>query len=190
MKIYTRTGDDGDTGLLGGLRVRKDSPRTEALGSVDELNALLGLARTEGLAADTDRLLQRVQNELFALGAELGTPNPKAESSPSIDGSHVAALEQAIDAAQQALPPLRQFILPGGTRAAATLHLARAVCRRAERRVVHLAGDPAEHGSKHLIAYLNRLGDLLFVLARAANAEAGQGDVPWTLRGILPSGPG
>jgi len=179
LKIYTRTGDQGETGLLGGPRVRKDSPRTEALGEVDELNAWLGLARSERLAADLDRLVVQIQNELFAVGAELGSPDPQAMGTRIIGDRQIQVVEQAIDTLEQKLPALRQFILPGGTKAAAVLNLARAVCRRAERRVVHLAADPAQNISPLLVAYLNRLGDLLFVLARAANAEAGQADVPW-----------
>ena len=165
--------------MLGGPRVRKDSPRTEALGAVDELNAWLGLARSEGLAEGLDRLVQRIQNELFAVGAELGSLEPERMGTRVIGERQIKGLEEAIDAMEQTLKPLRQFILPGGGRAAAVLNLARAVCRRAERRVVHLAGDETQHVSAQLIVYLNRLGDLLFVLGRAANAQAGHDDVVW-----------
>lgn len=177
MKIYTKTGDDGQTGLFGGGRVRKDALRITAFGEVDELNALLGVARAETLPAAIDALLERVQNELFDLGAELATPEPERFTFRKLGPAATLALEQAIDAHEAELEPLKQFILPGGSRAAALLHLARTVCRRAERRVVSLTA--AETVSPELIVYLNRLSDLLFVLARAANRQAGQGDVPW-----------
>ena len=122
MKIYTKTGDDGQTGLFGGPRVAKDDPRIEAYGSVDELNAALGLARCESLPAEIDALLARVQNELFDLGAELATPDPQAHNLATLGPPHIAALEQAIDRHEASLPPLKQFILPGGTRGAASLH--------------------------------------------------------------------
>lgn len=179
MKIYTKKGDEGDTGLLGGERVSKDSPRVEACGTVDELNAALGLARAEPLSEDFDRLLERLQHELFRLGAELATGGSFARSIGMISPDHVEALEQEIDRHEAALAELRQFILPGGTRAAAALHLARTVCRRAERRLVAAIQSQGEDISPTTLIYLNRLGDLLFVLARSANAEAGQSDVPW-----------
>jgi cob(I)alamin adenosyltransferase len=178
MKIYTKTGDSGDTGLFGGPRVPKDDLRIEAYGTVDELNAQLGLARSESLPPDVDALLGRLQNELFVVGAELATPQPHPHV-PRIEAAHVAALEQAIDQAEAQLPPLREFILPGGTRAAALLHVARAVCRRAERRVVRLSRREGENVSPQVVVYLNRLSDLLFVLARQMNAHSGQGDVAW-----------
>lgn len=183
MKIYTKTGDAGDTGLYGGPRVAKDAPRIEAFGTVDELNALLGSARTESMPADVDALIARFQNQLFDLGALLATPKPTASASAAIGPAVIAELEAAIDQFDAQLPPLRQFILPGGTRAAACLHIARTVCRRAERRVVTLSQTPGENIAGDLIVYLNRLGDLLFVLARFTNAAAGQTDVPWTPRG-------
>ncbi len=177
VKIYTKTGDDGSTGLFGGPRVPKDSPRIEAYGAIDELNALLGLARTEPIAAPLDVLLARVQNELFDLGAELATPDPASKGTATLGPAHVATLEAAIDLYEDELEPLRQFILPGGCPAAALLHLARTVCRRAERRMVTMAAtDPVR---RELIVYVNRLSDLLFVLARAANQLAGESDVPW-----------
>ncbi len=179
MKIYTKTGDSGQTGLFGGPRVGKDNPRIEAYGAVDELNAALGLARTEPLPVEIDRLLARVQNELFDLGAELATPNPAAHGTDTLGPSQIAALEQAIDRHEAGLAPLKEFILPGGTRGAALLHVARTICRRAERRLVTLRETPNERISPHLLVYLNRLGDLLFVLARAVNAAAGVPDVPW-----------
>ncbi|HVU87437.1 MAG TPA: cob(I)yrinic acid a,c-diamide adenosyltransferase [Pirellulales bacterium] len=177
MKIYTKTGDTGETGLFGGPRVPKDAPRIEAYGTVDELNAVLGLARAEALPSDIDLLVARIQNELFDLGAELATPDPQAKSMAMLNAGSIAALEQAIDRHEAQLAPLRQFILPGGTRAAALLHLARTVCRRAERRLVTLAAT--EQIGPTLLVYLNRLSDLLFVLARATNQSAGRADVPW-----------
>lgn len=177
MKIYTKTGDDGDTGLFGGPRVRKNHPRIEAYGSVDELNSVLGLLRCEPMTVDLDRLLERVQHELFDLGAELASPDPDKLGTRIIDATHIAALELAIDAAEAALPPLRQFILPGGTRTAALLHVARTVCRRAERACVGLAEVTTVHDRP--LIYLNRLSDLLFVLARRVNLQAGQADIPW-----------
>jgi len=179
MKIYTKTGDAGQTGLFGGPRVAKDDPRIEAYGAVDELNAAIGVARAESLPAEIDSLLARVQNELFDLGAELATPNPAAHGMAVLGPMHFAALEQAIDRFEATLPPLKEFILPGGSRGAAALHLARTICRRAERRLVTLVQNSAEPVSGNLVVYLNRLGDLLFVLTRAANAAAGVADVPW-----------
>jgi cob(I)alamin adenosyltransferase len=177
MKIYTKTGDDGETGLFGGPRVRKDAPRIEAYGTVDELNAVLGLARCESLPAEIEALLTRVQNQLFNLGAELATPQPEKLSIARIGPAEIAALEQAIDQHELALEPLKQFILPGGVRGAALLHLARTVCRRAERCLVTLAD--LEPLSGLLVIYLNRLSDLLFVLARAVNCSQGRPDDPW-----------
>jgi cob(I)alamin adenosyltransferase len=177
MKIYTRTGDEGDTGLFGGPRVRKDAPRIEAYGTVDELNAALGLARAANQPPEVDTVLLRVQHELFVLGAELACPQPTAAAVPRVDAAQVAALEAEIDRFEAGLPPLKQFILPAGASTAAHLHLARTICRRAERRVVALAA--IEPLSPVLVQYLNRLSDLLFVLARAANHAAGQPDVPW-----------
>jgi len=179
MKIYTKTGDAGDTGLFGGPRVRKDSPRIEAYGTVDELNALLGLARAESLPDELDALLYRVQNELFDLGAELATPNAEERGLRSLGAAQITALEQAIDRGESQLAPLREFILPGGNRGAALLHVARTVCRRAERRLVTLAAVPGENVAAEPVVYLNRLSDLLFVLARWTNQLAGVADVPW-----------
>jgi cob(I)alamin adenosyltransferase len=179
MKIYTKTGDSGQTGLFGGPRVSKCDLRIEAYGEVDELNAVLGLARTGSLSSEIDALLAHVQHELFAVGAELATPDPNKHNTALIGQLHIAALEQAIDHFEANLQPLTQFILPGGTPGAAALHVARTVCRRAERRVVALAEQPEETISPRLIIYLNRLSDLLFVLARVANASAGVPDVAW-----------
>jgi cob(I)alamin adenosyltransferase len=179
MKIYTKTGDRGDTGLFGGPRVPKDARRIETFGNVDELNSVLGVARAEGLPRDVDLLVEQIQNELFSLGAELATPNPAAQGTALIGAGNVAALEQAIDRFEAGLAPLTQFILPGGSKAAAQLHLARTVCRRAERSLVSLTRESAEPIGPDLLVYLNRLGDLLFVLARAVNAAAGIPDVAW-----------
>ncbi|MBL9093396.1 MAG: cob(I)yrinic acid a,c-diamide adenosyltransferase [Planctomycetaceae bacterium] len=177
MKIYTKTGDDGDTGLFGGPRVRKDHPRIEAYGTVDELNAVLGLVRTHALPNDVDSLLENVQNELFDLGAELATPEPAKFNIHGVGEVQTSRLEQAIDRFEEELEPLKQFILPGGTPAAAYLHVARTVCRRAERMLVSL--DHSEEISARSIVYLNRLSDLLFVAARLVNHRAGQADIPW-----------
>jgi cob(I)alamin adenosyltransferase len=178
MKIYTKTGDSGETGLFAGPRVTKDNPRIEAYGTVDELNALLGWVRAEEVPAAMDELLERIQSDLFAVGAELATIDPAAHGMNLVDEKRVNALEEAIDEYESQLAPLTQFILPGGTRAAAALHVARGVCRRAERRVVTLAQSEPQVSSR-IVRYLNRLGDLLFVLARAANSAAGVSDVIW-----------
>ncbi len=182
MKIYTKTGDAGETGLFGGPRVKKDDPRVEAYGAVDELNAALGAARAASAGADAelDRVLATVQHRLFAIGAELATPHEaKAHRAvPPIAPSWTAELERSIDDLDAQLPPLRQFILPGGVPFAAALHLARCVCRRAERRAVTLSQqapvDPAA------LVYLNRLSDWLFLAARAANHRAGAAEAPWS----------
>lgn len=178
MRIYTRTGDDGTTGLLGGQRVSKDSPRVEAYGSVDELNAQLGLAIAQMPSHERFcQMLQQVQNDLFVVGAELAVPVGKKPVIAPLSEGHVLTIERYIDEIEEQLPPLRHFILPGGTVAAATLHVARTVCRRAERRVVSLFH--VEPGNPHIITYLNRLGDLLFVMARAVNAAEGVQDIIW-----------
>jgi cob(I)alamin adenosyltransferase len=179
MKIYTRTGDLGETGLFGGPRLGKDAARIETYGTLDELNAVLGLVRAEPLATELAELLARLQGELFEAGAELATVDPVAKKTRTIGPQHVQILEAEIDRWEQTLQPLRSFILPAGVRAAALLHLARAVCRRAERRLVSLIRSSQEPISLVLLAYLNRLGDLLFVLARVANHHAGVADVPW-----------
>jgi cob(I)alamin adenosyltransferase len=177
MKIYTKGGDTGETGLFGGPRVRKDSPRIDACGTVDELNAALGVVRAEGLAEMDDQLVDWIQHDLFRIGAELATRDPAAYSIPAIALEQTSRLEQAIDEREAGLAPLREFILPGGAKAAAHLHLARCVCRRAERVVVQLAAQ--EFISSELVRYLNRLSDLLFVMARAVNQQCGKPDVPW-----------
>ncbi|MBS1912010.1 MAG: cob(I)yrinic acid a,c-diamide adenosyltransferase [Bacteroidetes bacterium] len=183
-KIYTKTGDDGTTGLFGGRRVAKDALRIEGYGTVDELNSFIGLARSSGtMQAEHDDLLATIQEQLFVLGADLATPHDamKNFSLPRVTASETACLEQAIDALEATLPPLKNFILPGGSPAGAALHLARTVCRRAERKVVALAHEEPEIG-RHPVEYLNRLSDLLFVLARAVNHAAGIAEHPWMPR--------
>ena len=181
MKIYTRTGDQGDTGLFGGGRVPKDHPRVAAYGDVDELSSVIGLARATAPTEFFDPLLESVQRDLFAIGGQLASPEPekvaKALEKADLSADRAAEFEQVMDEADLELPPLRAFVLPGGTPKAAALHLARTVCRRAERSVVHLAHDaPVPAG---FVVYLNRLSDLLFTLARLANHRAGTGDVTW-----------
>jgi cob(I)alamin adenosyltransferase len=177
MKIYTKTGDEGETGLFAGARVRKDDVRIEAYGTVDELNAALGVARAERLPPEIDRTLERVQSELFSVGAELATPEPAKHGMVLVGEEQIASLEKAIDHLEAGLPPLKQFVLPAGSRGGAALHLARGVCRRAERRVVTLAAGAAI--SPAIIRYLNRLGDYLFVAARFANQEAKAVETKW-----------
>ncbi len=184
MKIYTKTGDQGQTGLFGGVRLRKDDPRVEAYGAVDELNASLGVARAQGLPATLDAALSEIQDDLLRLGAELATA-PGMEHNLTlrrIDESDAERLERWIDESEAELPPLANFILPGGSSAAAALHHARTVCRRAERRVLPLLREESASPSAVLV-FLNRLGDLLFVFARAANRAAGRDDVVWRGRG-------
>jgi cob(I)alamin adenosyltransferase len=181
LKIYTKTGDAGTTGLFGGGRVAKDHPRVEAYGEVDELNAAIGLARSLEPLPRVDEVLVPLQRDLFAIGALLATPDPakmrEQLAKARVDDERVAQLERAIDACDAELEPLRAFILPGGTPKAAALHVARTVCRRAERRVVAL--QQAVEIPPLVVIYLNRLSDLLFVLARVANVRAGAGEVTW-----------
>lgn len=181
MKIYTKTGDSGDTGLFGGGRVPKDDVRVQAYGDVDELNAVLGMARCIEVMPRIDEVLVPVQRDLFAIGALLATPDREKMAQhlqkARIDEGRIAELEGAIDDAERELEPLTAFIIPGGTPKAAALHLARTVCRRAERSVVTLQRGvelPAL-----AVIYLNRLSDLLFTLARLANRRAGAGEVTW-----------
>jgi cob(I)alamin adenosyltransferase len=185
VKIYTKTGDAGETGLFGGARVSKASARVEAYGDVDELNSVLGLVRAEGaLGGRFDELMASIQSRLFDVGAEVANGTGKELGIPLVAEDDVVAMEHAIDHAEEALPALRTFVLPGGTRLAAYLHLARTVCRRAERRVVALGSLEEERAIRpELLRYLNRLSDLLFVLARYANHRAGVPDVPWIGRG-------
>jgi cob(I)alamin adenosyltransferase len=183
VKIYTKTGDEGETGLFGGSRVPKDDPRVRAYGDVDELSAAIGLAASLEPTDFEARLLQSIQRDLFTVGAELATPDPAklgkalARSGAAIGASHVAALEDVIDTHEAKLAPLKNFILPGGHPKAAALHVARTVCRRAERAVVTLSHTQTINPT--IIHYLNRLSDLLFVLARAVNAQAGRPDLTW-----------
>jgi len=153
--------------------------RIEAYGEIDELSSTIGIVRAEELPAETDQLLGRIQNDLFAVGAELATPDPQSRGTDFIQDEDVLKLEAAIDLHQETLEPLKQFILPGGTKPSAILHFARSVCRRAERRIVALQHTENQQVSERVLKYVNRLSDLLFVLARAANAIAGQQDVPW-----------
>jgi cob(I)alamin adenosyltransferase len=179
MKIYTRTGDLGETALLGGPRVGKDMVRIEACGAIDELNSALGLVRAEPLSPAVARIVCRIQNELFEVGAELASPDPVQHGTRTIGPPHIRRMEVEIDTLLADLPELKQFILPGGTRAAAGLHLARSICRRAERRLVSVIRHSQEEISLVLLAYLNRLSDLLFILARTANAQADHPDTLW-----------
>ena len=200
MKIYTRTGDSGTTGLFGGPRVAKDDSRIEAYGTVDELNAVLGCVRTaidetaksddrsqtaalseEGSLSHLDAKIVRVQHELFSIGAELASPHPDQFNLRVIGKEHIDRLETWIDESESRLPPLKQFILPGGSAVASHVHLARAVCRRAERRVITLA-DAVESEtpiSNTVIVYLNRLSDWLFVVSRDVNRLLARPDQPW-----------
>lgn len=181
MKIYTKTGDSGDTGLFGGGRVGKDHPRVEAYGDVDELNAMLGLVRAMEPMPRIDEVIVPIQRDLFSIGALLATPDrDKMKASlekARIDDSRIRELEVAIDQCESELDPLRSFIVPGGTAKAASLHVARTVCRRAERRVVALQNT--EELPPIVVVFLNRVSDLLFMLARVANKRAGAGEVSW-----------
>ena len=180
MKIYTRTGDEGQTGLFGGGRVSKTHPRVEAYGDVDELNAAIGLARAIEMMPRIDEVLVPIQRDLFSLGALLATPDrdrmKKQLEKARIDDARIEELEHAIDEGDDELEPLKSFIVPGGTPKAAALHVARTVCRRAERRVIALTDEEIP---PVVIVYLNRLSDLLFTLARVANRRAGAGEVHW-----------
>jgi cob(I)alamin adenosyltransferase len=168
-KVYTRTGDKGETSLVGGKRISKASIRVETYGDIDELNSLLGVVRTAIDDDEVDKILQSIQNDLFTVGADLASPVNVPV--PRIESEGVQHLEKLIDHFNEQMPPLKEFIFPGGTYAAALLHLARAVCRRAERRIVALADE--EEISKHMLAYVNRLSDLLFVMARFMNRRTG-----------------
>lgn len=182
MKIYTKVGDAGETRLYGGIRIDKDALRVESYGSVDELNSSIGVARSNGLLPEVDGICETIQSALFALGAELATlteQRPKLKIA-IIGDDDISGLEAAIDRFTEQLPPLTQFVLPGGTRCASALHQARTVCRRAERHVVALKKE--SDVSAEILIYLNRLGDLLFVLARLENHRAGVPDIPWIPR--------
>ncbi|MGQ0714596.1 MAG: cob(I)yrinic acid a,c-diamide adenosyltransferase [Gemmatimonadaceae bacterium] len=181
MKIYTKTGDKGDTGLFGGGRVPKDHPRVEAYGDIDELNAALGVARSVEPMPRIDEILVPIQRDLFSLGALLATPHPEKVreqlAKARLDEARITELERAIDEGEAELEPLEAFIVPGGTPKASALHIARTVCRRAERRVIALASEVDV--PPIVVKYLNRLSDLLFVLSRVANRRAGAGEVTW-----------
>jgi cob(I)alamin adenosyltransferase len=179
MKIYTKTGDAGETSLFDNSRVSKADPRVDAYGEVDEVNAVLGAALSHGVDDDIAAVLTTVQKDLFAVGARLADPSSRiAErvTKAAVTTEQIERLETTIDRLETELPPLRRFILPGGSSAGALLHLARTVCRRAERRVVALGTDSVEPG---VIIYLNRLSDLLFVMARAVNHRAGVPETEW-----------
>lgn len=183
MKIYTKTGDDGETGLFGGARVSKASLRVESYGEVDELNSTIGLARVEVSDDELDALLNQIQNNLFEVGAELGSTAERKQKStmPLIEEANVEALERAIDRYEEELPPLTSFVLPGGNELAARFQVARCVCRRAERSIVALSGQEDVRGE--VLRYVNRLSDLLFTLGRHANHVAGLEDIPWKGQG-------
>lgn len=178
--IYTKTGDSGETSLFGGGRVGKDDARVDAYGEVDELNAVLGLARSLKLDSELDGLAQTLQDQLFTLGSVLATPagTKAAAAIPKLQPNWVTDMEQAIDRFDKELPPLSSFILPGGAAAASALHVARTVCRRAERRVVPLYR--AGKVELQAVVFLNRLSDLLFTMARVQNHRSGVKDTPWT----------
>jgi len=179
MKIYTKTGDSGETSLFDQTRVAKSDPRVEAYGEVDELNACLGMVRAMTANGDIADMIETLQRDLFALGARLADPSTKIAArvtKAAVAGEQVERLEQTIDRLETELPPLQRFILPGGTPAGAALHLARTVCRRAERRVVALGRDEVE---PIVIVYVNRLSDLLFVMARAVNHRASVPETEW-----------
>jgi cob(I)alamin adenosyltransferase len=179
VKIYTRTGDSGDTGLFDGTRVPKSDPRVSAYGDVDELNAWLGTARAAGLDAELTGMVERMQRDLFAVGARLADPAHRIAdrvTKAAVTAEDITRLEAWIDCLEAELPPLRRFILAGGAQAGAALHVARTVCRRAERAMVALGADAFE---PELLVYVNRLSDLLFVMARAANHRAGAAEVEW-----------
>jgi len=177
MRIYTRTGDSGTTGLVGGARVSKHDQRIAAYGDIDELNALLGVCRANCLPPEVEAVVTRLQHELFALGAELASPDGAVSGIELLSDAHVLRLEQHIDRFEQDLPALRNFILPGGSPQAAALHMARCVCRRAERQVVALAAvAPVREAA---LRYVNRVSDLLFVAARWCNHDAKIADTPW-----------
>jgi cob(I)alamin adenosyltransferase len=179
MKIYTKTGDKGKTSLFGGTRVAKDAKRIEAYGSVDELNSQIGVVRSLKPPGDIDKILGEIQQDLFVLGSDLATPQPKQRKKIEvIEARHVEQLERVIDRLDATLEPLKKFVLPGGSRIGAELHLARTICRRAERGIVTLLRK-GDIGTTPFV-YLNRLSDLLFVMARYANKLSGVDEVQWT----------
>ncbi len=182
MKLYTRRGDDGQTDLYAGGRIAKDSPRMDAIGSVDELNAAVGLALSAGLGEPTRAILVQLQRRLFDCGADLATPLDKADKVARITTGDVTEAEQAIDTLSDRVEPMRYFVLPGGSEGAARLHVARCIARRAERLCVALSRSEPVNPS--LLIYLNRVSDLLFAAARAVNHDQGVDDVPWQARPV------
>ena len=184
MKIYTRRGDGGETGLFGGGRRSKDDIRVEAYGNVDELNSVLGVALATAVSEPTRTRLAEIQTDLFAIGAHLATPPQPPDrpepSLPELPEGRIAEMESWIDESDEEVPPLKNFVLPGGSEAAAQLHVARTVCRRAERRVVTLVAEEVIHAA--IVPYLNRLSDYLFAAARLENHRSGAGDVEWKTR--------
>ena len=179
MKIYTRTGDNGETGLFDGRRVSKSDLRVDAYGEIDELNAAIGVVLASGVDAEMSAMLQAIQRDLFAVGGRLADPGRRVADRVQkmvVGGTEVERLEQWIDQLEAELPPLRRFILPGGSPPGAALHLARTICRRAERRVVGLGPDEVD---AEVLAYVNRLSDFLFVAARAVNRRAGIPELEW-----------
>ena len=179
MKIYTQTGDTGETSLFDNTRVSKADPRVDAYGEVDELNACLGAVRAAGPGDDLVKAIERIQQDLFALGSRLADPSARVAArvtKAAITPEAVERLEQLIDSLEAEVPPLRRFILPGGSLAGAMLNVSRTVCRGADRRVISLGADAVD---PILVVYLNRLSDLLFVMARAANHRAGMPEVEW-----------
>jgi cob(I)alamin adenosyltransferase len=179
VKIYTRTGDSGETALLGGKRVSKADPRVAAYGDVDELNAWLGLARAGALASELAAMIEKIQRDLFAIGSRLADPGSKVANrveKTAVTGEDVKRLEAWIDQLESEVPVLRRFILAGGSPGGASLHVARTICRRAERSVVGLGPEQVE---SEILVYLNRLSDLLFVMARVANRRDGAPELEW-----------
>ena len=176
MKIYTRTGDDGTTGLLGAERVRKDSLRIEAFGALDECNAAIGIARSVIAEIDIDRILENIQSLLFSAGADLACPSETAKLE-RVHSEDIEKLEEAIDMLERELTPLRAFILPGGTTSSAHVHLSRSICRRAERNIVRLSHS--EDINPSVLIAVNRISDLLFVVGRTLNSRAGRHDSIW-----------
>jgi len=177
VKIYTRTGDAGETSLFGGARVRKDDARIEAYGTIDELNSFIGVARASWPSSPLDDEFHSIQSDLFDIGAHLASPGTSRFAGP--EAARISTIEQSIDTMESQLTPLKTFILPGGCAAASHLHVARTVCRRAERLVVALRDE--DEATKASIRYLNRLSDFLFVAARFANQQEGVADVPWNV---------
>ena len=182
MKIYTKTGDFGNTSLFGGKRVDKDNQRIEAYGTLDELNSVIGLILVEKVNEKTRKILTILQQSLFVIGSELATPSDvQSKAIRPLTNEEIKLLENYIDEIDADLPPLKNFIIPGGTKAASLLHFARTVCRRAERRIVEI--DKSENISKNIIAYMNRLSDLLFVIARFENHVTSTPETEWKPRG-------